>query len=101
MKVIFPTIETKFHKALKLDVEFYKTLSGYLERTGRDFVAIREGLYISCEFYTKDNVVYRIFIVKINDNKPNIIKMGNVILFSATGFTILPEQAFDTLFKVE
>ena len=101
MKVIFPTIETKFHKALKLDNEFHKLLSDYLERTGRDFVKIREGLYISCDFYTTDNILYKIFIVKINGNKPDIIKMGNVMLFSSTGFTMLPQQAFDTLFKID
>ncbi len=101
MKIKFPLIETKFHRALRLDDDLHKTISDYLKKTKRDFIMLRDGLFISCEFYTVDDILYKIFIVKINDNPPNIIKMGNVLLFSEKGFTILPKQAFDTLFKVE
>ena len=101
MKVVFPTIESRFHTALRLDNEFHSLLSGYLEKTNRDFIGIRSNLFITCDSYKKDGLTFKICIIKIAKEKPTIISMGNVILFAKSGFTILPEQAFNTLFEVK
>lgn len=100
-EIPFPSIETKFHRCLVLDNKFHTELSNYLKETNRDFISLKEDLHIACDYFTKDGMVFKVFLTKLCEQKPNIIKMGNVILFSEKGFTILPCEAFNVLFGVK